>query len=110
MTVGYVIQETILPTRTERAPLNFVSDSQPYITGGGVIFNYPVGWFTQAPIVTVTLQQDVSHPNNIAYVTEVSNNTPTSTTVMVYQVSTGVINEAPTGVMTVCLFALDKPL
>ena len=109
--VGYIMQETILPTRIERAPLNYMDDFQNYTSGiGGVTFNYPVGWFTQAPIVQISVQQNVPHATNLAYVVEVSANSTTSTTVMVYQVSSGFVSEATTGAISICLLAIDNPL
>jgi hypothetical protein len=111
MEAGIIIQQTTIGDRTERSPLNIASDSQIYTEGiGGVTFTYPSNWFTQAPIVQISLQQNSSHPNTLAYVAEVSANSISSTTIMVYQISSGFVTEAPTNSVTVCLFAVDNPL
>ena len=110
MEAAFVTQVTVIGDRVERAPLNIASDAQPYITGlGGVTFAYPANWFTQPPIVQISLQQDSVHPTTQTFVAEVSANSTTSTTVMVYQVNAGLVNEAPTGVITVCLLAINNP-
>lgn len=109
--VGSLLREEITTNMVVRSRINYMTDEQVYTTGvGGITFNYPAGWFTQTPIVQISLEQNSSHPTNLAYVAEVSANTTTSTTIMVYQINSGLVNEAPTGVITVCLFALDNPL
>jgi hypothetical protein len=106
---GYVIEEVMLPTRTESNPLNFASDTQAYTTGiGGITFTYPVGWFNQPPIVQLAVQQDVAHPTSETFGAEIVSNSTTSTTVMVYEVNGGVVSEAPSGVVTVILLAIDN--
>lgn len=110
MAYGYLERTVIFPTRDERSQWGFVSDAQPYTNGiGGITFNYPAGIFTQPPCVQVSIMQNAAHPNTETYVAEVSANSTSSSTVMVYVINAGVINEAPTGVITVCIFALDNP-
>jgi len=106
--VGSLLREEITTNMVVRSRLNYMTDDQVYTTGG-ITFNYPPGWFTQPPIIQISLEQDSAHPPTQTYVTEVSANTTTSTTVMVYQISSGFVSDAPTGVITVSLFALDNP-
>jgi hypothetical protein len=108
MAAGFIIQEIITPNMVSRSPLNYASEGQNYTTGG-VTFSYPSGWFTLPPIVNVSILQNAPHSTNTTYVAELSANTATSTTVMVYQVSFGVVNEAPNNSVTVCLLAIEDP-
>src|SRR6266404_3703808 len=102
MAYGYLERTVILPDRDERSPLSFVSDAQTYTNGvGGITFTYPVSLFTSPPCVQVSIVQNVGHPDTQAYVAEVSANSASSTTVMVYVVNAGLVSEAPTGVITV---------
>jgi hypothetical protein len=111
MTSGFIIQAIITGGKTERSNLNFASDAQVYTNGiGGVTFSYPSNWFTQPPIVQISLQQDSPHPATMTYTAEIVTNTVNATTIMVYSINSGLVNEAPTGTITVCLFALDNPL
>ena len=108
---GTLIREIITTNMTERDPLDYVSDEQSYTSGiGGIVFVYPASFFTQPPIVQLSILQNVAHPNTETYVAEISANSTASTTVMVYKVSGGVVSEAPTGVITVCLLAIDDPV
>ena len=110
MAYGYLERSIILPTRVERSPWAFVSDEETYTSGvGGITFTYPVNLFTSPPCVQVSIMQNVGHADTQAYITEVSANSTSSTTVMVYVVNAGVVNEAPTGAITVCIFSLDNP-
>ena len=108
MAAGFIIQEIITPNMVSRSPLNYASEGQNYTTGG-VTFSYPSGWFTLPPIVNVSILQNAPHSTNTTYVAELSANTATSTTVMVYQVSFGVVNEAPNNSVTVSLLAIEDP-
>jgi len=53
--------------------------------------------------------QNANHPSSETYVAEVSANSTSSTTVMVYEISSGLVSEAGTGLVTVCILALDNP-
>jgi hypothetical protein len=110
-TTGIIIQEIITTGMTERVALNYVADQQAYTNGiGGITFSYPVGWFNQPPFVQISIIQNAGHPTTQAYVAEVSANSTTSTTVMVYLVNSGVVNEAATSSVTVALWAVDDPI
>lgn len=107
---GFITREIITNNLIERSPLGYVSDEQSYTSGvGGIVFTYPANFFTTAPLVQLSILQNSAHPTTETYVAEVSSNSLNSTTVMVYQISGGVVSEAPTGVVTVCLFAIDDP-
>jgi hypothetical protein len=109
-TYGFITREIINNNITERSTLGYVSDGQSYTSGiEGIIFTYPTNFFTTAPIVQLSILQNIPHSTTEAYVAEVSANSINSTTVMVYHISSGVVSEAPTGVVTVCLFAVDDP-
>src|SRR5438309_10366327 len=87
MAAGALTQITTTGDRIERAPLNIASDAQVYTSGiGGVTFGYPANWFIQPPIIQVSLQQNSSHPTTQTFVAEVSANSISSTTIMVYEV------------------------
>lgn len=105
--IGYYIQEVVLPTRIEMNTVNFFDDTQSYTTGG-ITFTYPSGWFTQPPMIQVTLQQNVSHATTLTYTAEVVSNSTTSTVVMVYEINAGVVSDAPTGVVTIIISAVDS--
>src|SRR6266446_2060760 len=77
---GFIIQEIISADITERVELNYVSDEQPYTTGG-VTFTYPVGWFTLPPMIQVSVAPTGPHPSTETYVAEVTTNTAGSTMV-----------------------------
>ena len=108
MITGFVTKEIITGNMIERDPLNFAVDQQNYTTGG-VTFTYPAGWFTQPPLVQIAVIQNSAHPTTETFGAEVSANSTSSTTVMVYQVSSGgTVNEAPGSAITVCLLAIDN--
>lgn len=107
LAAGFITREVITGNMTTRSQQFYASDGQNYTSGvGGIIFTYPAGWFTLPPIVQTSVLQNVSHSTNETYIAEISSNTATSTTIMVYQVSFGVVNEAPSNSVTVCLLAI----
>jgi hypothetical protein len=104
---GMMIQETTTGDMTERDILNYAIDQQLYATGG-ITFTYPVGWFSAPPYVQVSVGQNEVHPTTETYVAEVSVNTSTGTTVMVYKVSSGVVTEAPDSTLIIYLLAAGQ--
>lgn len=108
---GTIDQDIISGNAIDHFPLHYASDQQMYTNGvGGITFTYPAGWFTQAPMVQASVMQNIAHPATETYVAEVSNNTTTSTTVMIYVVNAGVVSEAPTGSVIVNIWSVDIPL
>src|SRR5260221_5123675 len=85
MAYGFLDRSVILQDREERSPWGFVSDAQTYTNGvGGITFTYPANIFTSPPCVQVSIVQNAGHPDTQAYIAEVSANSTSSTTVMVY--------------------------
>jgi len=108
LTSGMIIQETITGDMTERDPLNYAIDQQMYTTGG-ITFTYPTGWFSVPPYVQVSLIQNATHPTNITYTVEVTANSATSTSVTVYQITSGFVSEATNNTFIVQLLAIADP-
>ncbi len=109
MVTGVVTQTTQTFDMASRSQLNYVIDQQNYTTGGAT-FTYPVGWFTQPPFIQIAVIQNIPHSTNETFGAEVSTNSAGSTTIMVYQVSFGVVSEAPDSSITVCLLAVANPV
>ena len=108
---GIIERDVIDTNTTTRYHLPYVSDQQVY-TFGGTTFTYPVGFFSQPPVVTVSVQPGSSHPSNQTYTVEISANSAASTTVMVYLVDTSIgasVNETSNGSVTIYLHAIEDP-
>ncbi|HLX52442.1 MAG TPA: hypothetical protein VKR58_00780 [Aquella sp.] len=108
-----IITQTVIDTDTiQRSDLDYVSDEQLYTTGG-VIFTYPVGLFSVAPFINVSIQPTAPHGNTETFTVEVSANDANSATVMVYHLVTNAgvvsISEAPNGSVTVYFLAIADP-
>jgi hypothetical protein len=108
ITTGVITQETVTSNMITLADLNYAADQQLYATGG-ITFTYPAGWFSAPPFVQVSVGQVETHPTTETYVAEVSVNTSTGTTVMVYKVSSGVVTEAPDSTLLIYLLAIADP-
>ena len=108
MASGSISSRSITTDMISINPLNYAVDQQLYATGG-ITFNYPAGWFSAPPFIQISVGQNEVHPTTETYVAEVSVNTATSTTVMVYKVSSGVVTEAPDSTLLVYLLALAMP-
>lgn len=102
---GKFSQETVSGNTISHTPLYIISDNQNY-TSGGITFTYPADLFSIPPVVQISVQQNTPHATDMAYVAEISANDPTATTVMVYQISAGVVSQAATNSVTVNLFAI----
>ncbi len=109
MMTGSVIQQIIITSSTTREELFIISDSQSYTTGG-ITFTYPVGIFTLPPVVQVSVQPNAPHAASETFVAEISSNSLSATTVMVYVVQFGVVSEAPNGSVTINLLAIADPV
>lgn len=109
MTTGFVIREIVTGDMIERDPLNYATDQQAYTTGG-ITFTYPSNWFTVPPFIQISVIQNSPHSTNEAYVAEVSANSAGATTVMVYHINFGVVTDAPSNSVTVCLLAFEDPV
>jgi len=109
---GFITQTVIDTDSIQMSDLDYVSDEQPYTTGG-VIFTYPVGLFSVAPFVNVSIQTTAPHGNDETFTVEISANDANSATVMVYHLVTNAgavsISEAPNGSVTVYFFAVADP-
>ena len=97
---------------TQRNLAYFTYETQNY-TSGGLIFTYPASLFATAPHVFISIQPIVSHTTDTTFTAEISSNSATSTTIMVYQLMTAAgvvsINEAPDNSVMVNLVAFDDP-
>ena len=106
MICGFLTRSIITSNSIQRSPLGYANNEQNYTTGG-TTFTYPNNFFTLPPIVQISIKQNISHPVTKTYVAEISANSVNTTTVIVYQISAGVVSEAATNSVTVCLFAID---
>lgn len=74
-------------------------------TAGGLTFTYPVGLFTMVPMIRLAVQANAAHADTITYTAEISANSTTSATVMVYKFTTTLglvsIAEAASGDVTI---------
>lgn len=104
------IERNIITTNTVEAhDLMFFSDRQIYTTGG-LTFLYPTGLFSISPNIQISVQPVASHPATETYVAEISVSNNTDCTIMVYQVTAGVVNEAPDGSVIVHVWAIEDPV
>lgn len=111
MVHGFLTHNIETASAIERSQLAYASDKQSYTSAvNGITFTYPTDLFKNPPIVQVSVKQNASHATTETYVAEVSENSVNSTTVMVYQVSSGVVTEAATNAITICLFAIDDSI
>lgn len=109
MVTATITQNIITNTSTTREPLYIINDTQSYTTRG-ITFTYPVGIFTLPPIVLISVQPNISHPVTETYVAEISANDASSTTIMLYQISFGVVSEAANGAAMINLLAIADPV
>jgi hypothetical protein len=109
MTTASITQDIITTNITTQANIYVISDMETYTTGG-LTFTYPVGLFTLSPVVNISVQPNASHPATETFVAEISANSATSTTVMVYLVNGGIVSEAPNGSVLVSLLAIADPV
>ena len=83
----------------------YIASQKASYTAGGLIFTYPTALFTVAPMIRLAIEANVAHTDNITYTAEVSANSATSATVMVYKFTTTLglvsIAEAPSGDVTI---------
>jgi hypothetical protein len=105
MAVGTIIQNISANSSTTHIESSFATDYQSYTTGG-ITFSYPTGLFTQSPLIQISIYPSSSHPTTETFTAEISGNSDISTTVMVYNISGGVVSEAPASSVTVYLFAV----
>lgn len=92
--------ETITASSIMREHGHAVLDQQLYINGG-VTFVYPVGLFTQTPII-VAVVEAAAHNDMLTYNAEVVSNSSVSTTIVVYKISDGgTVEQAATNEVTV---------
>jgi len=109
MGYGVLDQEVITGGTTEHFDLPFFFSNANY-TSGGIVFTYQTDWFSQAPIVFLTISPNVSHQSNVTYTAEVSANSATQATVTVYRVTGGRVLEASSSdSINVALFAIARP-
>lgn len=109
MTTATIVQEIITSSSITMSNLYVINDMQSYTTGG-ITFTYPVGLFTLPPIALVSVQSNISHPVTEAYVAEISANSASSTTIMLYRISSGVVSEAANGAAMISLLAIADPV
>ena len=113
MVTGSVTQNIITSTSETRKELYIISNFDNYTTGGLVV-TYPVGLFTLPPVVQLSVQPTAPHASDSTYVAEISANSASSTTIMVYLISTtlGIVSvaEAPNGSVAVNLLAVADPV
>lgn len=110
MLTGTITQNVITNSSITRSAIYIVSDEQIYTSGtGGIVFTYPTDLFTLPPVVQISVKSNISHPATEAYVAEISANSTTDTTIMVYKINAGVITEAASNDITVCLLAIADP-
>jgi len=106
---GFIMQTIVTPDSVQRSNLNYVSDEQTYVTGG-VTFTYPVGLFSVAPFVNISIQPTTPHGNTQTFTAEISANSASSATVKVYHLVTNAglveISEAATGSVIIHFFAI----
>jgi len=107
-TFGFLSRMIQTDRTMEIVYLPFLTDWQDY-TAGGITFLYPPDLFATTPIVQVSLKQIAAHPSTETYTAEIVSTSPTSTTIMVYNITAGIVSEATTGSITVCLLAIDNP-
>jgi hypothetical protein len=108
MSVGVVTQNITSNNSTKHVDLAFANDSQSYTTGG-ITFNYPNDLFTQSPFIQVSIKPNSPHSTTETFTAEISSCTASSTTIIIYNISAGIVSEAATNSVTVYLFALADP-
>lgn len=94
---------TITPNQTDHIPA-YISYGKESYTTGGTVFTYSAP-FTIPPVVAVTVETLVP-TTGTTYMYEVSANSTTSVTVMVFQSNSGTVNEADPGSVTVHVIAI----
>lgn len=104
MIIGTLETQREVDNYTEITPIFYATESQTYTTGG-LTFNYPAGTFTAPPIVQVSVNPTTPHPNSETFGPEISTNSPTSTTIMVYFINSSGVSEAANGTVTVNILA-----
>jgi len=114
MEMGQIASQAVVNNATETTFIYWTSQVQTYTTGG-VTFTYPGNLFlssifTSAPLALISVAPLASHPDTETYTAEISNNSATSATVMVYLVDslTSTVSEAPNGSVEVCFLALGS--
>ena len=108
---GTITQNITTSSSITRSAAYIVSDEQIYTSGiGGIVFTYPTDVFTLPPVVQISVKSNTPHPTTEAYVAEISANSATETTIMVYKISSGVITEAASNDISVCLLSIADPV
>lgn len=83
----------------------YIASQKLSYTAGGLTFTYPTGLFTMIPMIRLAVQANAAHADNITYTAEISANSSTSATVMVYKFTTTLglvsIAEAASGDVTI---------
>ena len=112
LSYGFITQTVINSDSIQMSDLNYVSDEQTYVTGG-VTFTYPVGLFSVAPFINVSIQPTTVHGNTQTFTVEISANSATSATIKVYHLVTNAglveISEAAAGSVTIYFLAIADP-
>ncbi len=109
MIVGTIFKETEPhPGHISRSPLHFAEDKMDYVDGG-ITFTYPTDHFSEAPMVTISLEtKDMAFTSSIACASLITTNSSTETSVQVHRIS-DVVEEAATDEVTVYLSAVGSP-
>ncbi len=82
-------------------------DVASYVNGG-VTFTYPVGLFSTAPTIRVSLEGNTTaYSTSQVFVAEITTNSATSTTIRVNLVTTSTITEASNNEVTVHIFSIE---
>lgn len=109
---GQIVGEDIVSTSNPKGILqrllNWASDQENYISGvGGLTFTYPTGLFLNSPDVIITIQSLIGNPINMLSYCIVSNS-PTSTTVSVFELVGGLLTEVPDNTIKVHIYAVGE--
>ena len=104
MNIAALSLQVTIDNITQLIEAHIASQKLSY-TAGGLTFTYPTGLFTMIPMLRVALQTNAAHADTITYTAEISANSSTSATIMVYKFTTTLglvsIAEAATGDVTI---------
>lgn len=96
MRTGLVTEEVVVSSiRRDLTDLRFAKEIRDYVEGS-ITFTYPTDWFSEAPMIEIALEADMTSTSTYVFVACASANSTDATTVCVYKVGSAVIEDAET--------------